>query len=239
MKLLNKIGFVAFLWVSISFLSSCGSSNGYTDEVQYTNPSWAPDYYSGVRYYYMPDMEVYYDLSNQDFVYLENGQWLFTHYLPPFYSSYDLDNCFVIALNTGVYQPWMHHHFYISHYPRYYYRNIYREDERPKIRGFNENGGRPIYHRNEVRPRINQPGHNEKPERKPQLSREPQNTNYYGKEIGRPVKVKPAMKETRKPVEKASRPEIIKERPKENKAEINKQFNREEKNNNRREIRPR
>lgn len=47
------------------------------------------------------------------------------------------------------------------------------------------------------------------------------------------------MKETRKPVEKASRPEIIKERPKENKAEINKQFNREEKNNNRREIRPR
>ena len=115
-------------------------------QVVYENPAWAPTYYSGVRYYYFPDLEVYYDLQNRDFIYLYNGRWLFSRELPPFYSDYDLFHSYVISLNVKVFQPWHHHHYYVSNYPRFYYRNYYkRHKDCDWIRGFNENDRHPIY----------------------------------------------------------------------------------------------
>jgi len=122
--------------------------------VRYVNPPWAPPYYAGVRYYYFPDLELYYDLADGDFVFLSNGRWYFSRELPPFYSEFDLNNAFVISLNVSVFQPWRHHQFYISHYPRYYYRNFYRNDHQ-RMRGFNENERRPIYRGDDGRGRRN------------------------------------------------------------------------------------
>ena len=146
----------------------------------------------------MPDIEVYYDLSDQEFIYLDNGQWIYSYSLPPIYSWYDLYNGFVIALNFNVYQPWMHHQFYASHYPRYYYRNIYRNDEMATIRGFNENERKPFYWKPGDRDRINDLRKNDRIERKPEGLRQPQQNQYFGKELGRPVKVRPNMREDKK-----------------------------------------
>ncbi|WP_199120272.1 hypothetical protein [Pedobacter sp. ASV28] len=59
--------------------------------------------------------------------------------LPIAYAGYDLYDAFTVALNTKALQPWMHHDFYTSHYPRYYYRSLYKGTEKDYIRDFNEN----------------------------------------------------------------------------------------------------
>ena len=134
-------------------------------------------------------------------MYLDNGQWFFSSVLPPLYAGYDLYTGFVISLNVNVYQPWMHHQYYISHYPRYYYHSTYRNDF-ANIRGFNENEKKPVYWRQEDRTRINDLRKNDKPLIKPDVHKQPQQPVYRGKIIGQPVKVKPEMKE-KKPTRKS------------------------------------
>jgi hypothetical protein len=198
MKKLFKSTFFAFALLILSYgLTGCFPMSSISGEEQYSNPDWAPSYYQGVRYYYLPDIETYYDLSKQDFVYLNNGQWLFSNTLPPMYSGYDLYNGYEIALNVGVYQPWMHHHFYLSNYPRYYYRSIYRNNEEGNIRGFNENVKKPFYSTTEDRTRRTELSKTSKPEIIPRVTRPPQPSNYYGRNIGQPVRVQPQMRQVR------------------------------------------
>jgi len=182
-----------------------------------TPPAWAPYYdnVNSVRYYYFPDIECYYDVWNREFVYLEDGSWMFGSALPPSYSWFDLNNAFVVLLDYDVFEPWMHFHYYVSHYPRYYYRSFYRDNDRDidhPIRGFNENGRISIYNnprtgtitenrtknidrdtrnteinRNENRRELNI--NREYPERRVEPTRPPQRMEYHGKDIGRPVGV--------------------------------------------------
>ncbi len=111
----------------------------------YENPHWAPDYYSGTRYYYIPDIETYYDLSRREFVYLYNGHWAYSPVLPTYYSDFYLDNCYVVVVSQNTYQPWMHHQYYVSHYPRYYYKDYYDRSNIPYVRGYNENSRSALY----------------------------------------------------------------------------------------------
>jgi hypothetical protein len=116
-----------------------------------TSPDWAPSYdnESQVHYYYMPDIEVYYDVWNREYVYLDNGNWVFSTYLPPMYSSYDMNNSFVVVLDNRVSQPWRQHQLYVSHYPRYYYQSVYVNNNNEKyVRGFDENKKNAIYRSN-------------------------------------------------------------------------------------------
>lgn len=111
-------------------------------------PVWVPafDNQAGINYYYFPDYAMYYDVRNGEYVYMENGNWYFSHQQPPVYASLDLNAAYVVALNVSVHQPWMHHSLYVSHYPPYYYRSYYHGDmHEHDVRGFNENGRQPVY----------------------------------------------------------------------------------------------
>ncbi len=196
MKMIKKAGFFAAFMMVFSTLTGFGISSATSQDL-YPNPNWAPPYSPGVRYYYLPDIETYYDLQNHDFAYLDNGQWLFSNTLPPQYGSYDLYNGFAVALDVNVYQPWMHHHFYVANYPRYYYRNVYREQELVNIRGFNENQRAAFYWNQEDRRRTEDFRRNARVDERRENSRPPQRTNYYGKNIGAPVKVRTEMRDNR------------------------------------------
>ena len=147
MKNLKKVIVAVVTLLSVSMFSSCDLYTYSTGSVQsrYDNPAWAPPYSEGVRYYYLPDIEAYYDLSARQFVYLSNGRWYDSSQCPSIYAGFDLNNCFAIALDVNVYQPWMHHQYYVSHYPRYYYRDYYDHSNIPYVRGFNENTRSAIY----------------------------------------------------------------------------------------------
>jgi hypothetical protein len=88
-------------------------------------PPWAPFYYhtDQVRYYYLPDMQCYYDVYLQQYVYFDGFQWVHNSFPPPSYTGYDMNNCYVVVLNQGVNTPWVNHNAYVANYPRGYYNN--------------------------------------------------------------------------------------------------------------------
>jgi len=115
-------------------------------------PLWAPPYdnVEQVHYYYIPDIEVYYDVWNHEYVYLHDGSWVFTSSYPTYYNQYDINSAFVVVLDSKVAEPWRRHQTYVSHYPRYYYKSVYERrdnnhDNYGGVRGFNENAKAPVY----------------------------------------------------------------------------------------------
>ena len=173
-------------------------------------PAWVPTYDDiyHVRYYYFPDIEVFYDVWNQEFVYLQDGDWMFASSLPPMYSGFDLYNCFIVVLNRRVYEPWMHFHHYIAHYPRYYYYSVYNITDTHELRGFNENRKVEIRLKPEEMSKLDEASRN-RPERERVIARPPEQRNspttrprqrmkYYGQDVGKPVKVEKQMMKPRK-----------------------------------------
>ena len=150
-KNLYKLAIVLVTMIAAFSFNSCVSlqTTAPTKVVRYdygyNNPAWAPTYYAGARYYYFPDIEVYYDLSTRNFIMLNTGRWLYVQTIAPFYAGFDLYNSYIVVLNTTVYQPWMHHHYYVKHYPRYYYIDYYDYSNIPYVRGYNENQKGAIY----------------------------------------------------------------------------------------------
>ena len=53
-------------------------------------PPWGPVGYTGVHYYYLPDVEAYYDVRSSMFIYFGGGEWIHRSYLPARYKNYDL-----------------------------------------------------------------------------------------------------------------------------------------------------
>ena len=52
-------------------------------------PPWGPVGYSQVRYYYLPDVEAYYDVQSSMYIYYGGGAWVHRAYLPAQYKNYD------------------------------------------------------------------------------------------------------------------------------------------------------
>ncbi|MDI1317872.1 hypothetical protein [Flavobacterium sp.] len=55
-------------------------------------PVWAKAAPANVNYYYLPDIETYYDVPAQRYIYLNNGSWVRTSALPARYKGYNMYN---------------------------------------------------------------------------------------------------------------------------------------------------
>ncbi|MDP2114697.1 MAG: hypothetical protein Q8K69_11630, partial [Bacteroidota bacterium] len=51
-----------------------------------------------VQYYYLPDVEAYYDVPSSQFIYLNGGTWVHRTYLPSRYRNYDLYNGYKVVM---------------------------------------------------------------------------------------------------------------------------------------------
>lgn len=64
-----------------------------------TPPAWGPSGYSDVRYYYLPDVEAYYDVQTSMFIYISGNRWIHRTYLPDRYRNYDLYHGYKVVMN--------------------------------------------------------------------------------------------------------------------------------------------
>ncbi|HEY0297993.1 MAG TPA: hypothetical protein VGB84_02115 [Arachidicoccus sp.] len=64
-----------------------------------SQPAWAPVGYDHVDYYYLPDINCYYDVSSARFVYLNGGRWIFAKTLPRQYGNYNIYNSYKVVVN--------------------------------------------------------------------------------------------------------------------------------------------
>lgn len=63
-----------------------------------TPPLWGPVGYTEARYYYLPDVEAYYDVPSSMFIYSDGGVWVHRKYLPRQYRGYDLYNGYKVVM---------------------------------------------------------------------------------------------------------------------------------------------
>ena len=61
-------------------------------------PAWGPAGYNDVRYYYLPDVEAYYDVQTSMFIYISGNRWIRRSYLPAHYKNYDLYHGYKVVM---------------------------------------------------------------------------------------------------------------------------------------------
>jgi hypothetical protein len=83
-----------------------------------TPPAWGPAGYETVEYYYLPDVEAYYDVRSSEFIYNGKGKWIRTSRLPRQYRTYDLYNGYKVVL-TDYHGPSPYVH-YKEHKVKYF-----------------------------------------------------------------------------------------------------------------------
>jgi hypothetical protein len=99
------------------------------DVQNYVPPPWAPPYdnVSTIRYYYLPDYEMYYDVWDRQFWYMGDGDaWISSAVPPSQDASVDLGSSFVVLIDRDMDHPWEHHDYYRQNYPNHGYDN-YRD----------------------------------------------------------------------------------------------------------------
>jgi hypothetical protein len=62
-------------------------------------PMWGPAGYDRVEYYYIPDIDVYYSVSDRQYIYRDGSEWRYTASLPPSYSNYDPYHSYKVVVN--------------------------------------------------------------------------------------------------------------------------------------------
>ncbi|MEY3679050.1 MAG: hypothetical protein RI924_1191, partial [Bacteroidota bacterium] len=62
-------------------------------------PLWGPVGYDRADYYYLPDVEAYYHVARGQFIYMNNGRWIFSSSLPKRYAGYNLYNGYKVVIN--------------------------------------------------------------------------------------------------------------------------------------------
>ncbi|MEW5675819.1 hypothetical protein ABGT15_05860 [Flavobacterium enshiense] len=114
-----------------------------------TPPVWGPVGYAETRYYYLPDIEVYYDIPTAMFIYFDGGGWIRAAYLPYRYRHYDLYGAYKVCLHDYGPNPYV---YYKNHRVKYHhgYRGPYQRTigVRPQVV---YNGPRDGYYRDRDR----------------------------------------------------------------------------------------
>ena len=80
-------------------------------------PMWGPAGYDYAEFYYMPDIDVYYNIPRQQFVYFDRGRWCFAGSLPRRYKHYNLYSGYKVVINEP--NPYLRGSYYRDYYSRY------------------------------------------------------------------------------------------------------------------------
>ena len=105
--LIAVIGFTAASQAQVNVSINIGSQ-----------PVWGPTGYDHVDYYYLPDIDSYYDVPNKVYVYKSGNTWHRSRKLPSSYGNYDLYNSHKVVIN-GVDKPYMHDDQYRDQYKNF------------------------------------------------------------------------------------------------------------------------
>ena len=72
-----------------------------------SQPLWGPVGYDYVRYYYMPELDVYYNVDTRRYTYFQGRKWVTKSKLPARYKNVNLFRTYKVVMNTP--EPWRHH----------------------------------------------------------------------------------------------------------------------------------
>lgn len=113
---MKKLGFALLLMMSV-FAQAQVSINVNIGRP----PSWGPEGNDDSRYYYLPDIDTYYDVAQSQYIYDNNGTWIRNRNLPSRYRQYDLYGGYKVVLNDYKGDaPYTYHKKHRENYPKGY-----------------------------------------------------------------------------------------------------------------------
>ena len=120
----NKHTFMKKLIFTAVILVSCLTFKNANAQIHFSvgvnigsQPEWGPVGYDRAAYYYIPDIDGYYDVSAHQYIYLENNVWVHRTYLPYRYRNYDLYHGYKVVVNDR--DPWLRNSAYRARYAGY------------------------------------------------------------------------------------------------------------------------
>lgn len=85
-------------------------------------PKWAQSQYEQVSYYYLPDLDMYYNVPSRTYTYLQGNRWVTVNSVPQKYRNYDFDRGYKVVVNEK--NPWNNH---------LKYKNSYTNNKKVKV----------------------------------------------------------------------------------------------------------
>lgn len=82
-----------------------------------SQPLWGPVGYNYVQYYYMPEINAYYNVSNRKYTYWKGNKWVSKSKLPKEYRNFDIYRTYKVVVNER--EPWHRHHHIHNKYRGY------------------------------------------------------------------------------------------------------------------------
>src|ERR1035437_9933975 len=96
------------------FLSSALNAQVHVNFNLGIQPAWGPTGNDYVEYYYLPDIEAYYNVPQHRYYFNEGGRWVGRSSMPYRYRNYDLYNSHKVVINER--EPWRNHENYRNQY---------------------------------------------------------------------------------------------------------------------------
>jgi hypothetical protein len=85
-------------------------------------PAWGPSGYTDVRYYYIPDIGIYYDVASAEYIYPNNNGWVRTTVVPVAYKQYNFYNGYKVVLTDyNGNTPYVYYSKHKVKYPKGYH----------------------------------------------------------------------------------------------------------------------
>ena len=114
--IMKKIILTAAIFVSLLTVKQANAQISLNINIG-SQPEWGPVGYDRADYYYMPDIDAYYDVPAHQYVYLENNTWTRRAFLPARFNNYNVYNGYKVVINDRT--PWTRNDVYRAKYAGY------------------------------------------------------------------------------------------------------------------------
>ena len=103
-KLIFLLCALAFAGIAVSSLNCMfwGTTDGRADVNIYDQPLWGPAGYDYAEYYYIPEIDSYYSVSEHQYIYRDGEAWRHSETLPSKYSGYDPYHSYKVVINGNA-----------------------------------------------------------------------------------------------------------------------------------------
>lgn len=81
-------------------------------------PAWAPVGNVSTPFYYIPEMNVYFDVARAMYIYPNGNQWVYVKNLPTRYRQYNMYNVYKVPVNRGG-KPYLMNSRDLANYGKY------------------------------------------------------------------------------------------------------------------------
>ncbi|MBP4137045.1 hypothetical protein [Flavobacterium geliluteum] len=105
--------------VCLFLMSVFSNAQVVTHKNAASKPSWGPLSSEDFRYYYLPDIDIYYDTEKSEFIYDKKGKWVRVKSLPSQCKGYNLYEGYkVIITDYNGNIPYQYHQKHLVKYPK-------------------------------------------------------------------------------------------------------------------------